>query len=173
MNEPINYSDLYFSTATQRLKLFCYSLIACSGICIFLFFLILANVSAKYAGFAIMLFVLVILTDIWLASLTLSLVKDAGSNREPAVKKQFVYLLVLYLSIFSVILHFTSIYILFRDFKSIYFIMSFIGVWQQLCLFVFIIVTVLSSVLLPVVQVKSFKFIKLLRHADVQIGAKE
>jgi hypothetical protein len=124
----------------------------------------------KYDWLIFALFILVMAADILLSALALSLIKDAAYCRIPPVKKQFLYLLLLYLSLFSLILHFVSAYRMIIDVNSLYAITSFMNGWLQLLLISFMIVIALGAVLLPIVQVKSFRFVKLLRHADVGIG---
>lgn len=170
MNEPVNYAELFLSTSTQWLKVFCYALIACSSLCLLLFFLILGSASVIYPQSGIVLLVLVIAADILLPAFTLGLIKDAGYSRVPPVKKQFVYLLLVYICIFSLILHLAFLLVLLSDLSSINALLALKGTAQQVFLFSFIIVTILSTILLPVVQVRSFKFIKLLRHAEVVIS---
>jgi hypothetical protein len=170
MNAPLNYTELYLSTATQRLCFFCRSLIVCNSTCIFLFILILLNFTVKYDWLIFAFFIFVMAVDILLSALTLSLIKDAAYCRVPKVKKQFLYLLSLYLSLFSLILHFVSVYRMIIDVNSLYAITSFMNGWLQLLLISFTTVIALVAVLLPIVQIKSFRFVKLLRHAHVGIG---
>lgn len=170
MNQPVNYAELFLSTATQRLKLFCYALIVCSGLCLLLFFLILAGAAVVCPVSTIILFVLVIAADILLAAYTLGLIKDAGYSRVPPVKKQFVYLLLVYICLFSLILHLAALLVLLSDFRIWYVAVTLMRPSHQLLFFSLMIVTILTIIILPLVQVKSFKFVKLLRHADVVIS---
>jgi hypothetical protein len=120
MSEALSYNELFLATATQRLKVFCYALIICSGTCLLLILLLLVNASGGNIGLAAILTTAVCFIEVFLAIIVSGLIKDAGYCRPPSVKKQFIYLLLLYLSVFCLILHGTFVYRLFFELKFVY-----------------------------------------------------
>ncbi len=172
MSEALSYNELFLSTATQRLKVFCYALIICSSTCLLLILLLLISATGGNIGLVAILTIAICFIEVFLAIVVSGLIKDAGYSRTPLVKKQFIYLLLLYLSVFCLILHGAFVYRLFFEVKFLYRLLPLISGWQQLYISIFVMAAVLNSILLPTVQIMSFKFVKLLRRASIDIESR-
>ncbi|MFT3680958.1 MAG: hypothetical protein QM791_11840 [Ferruginibacter sp.] len=170
MIEAINYDELYFSPDTRRLKQLCWCSLSISIILLGLFLFFGLQAGGFEFRAEVISFIAMHIIDILLAVVVLQLINDARLNRTPSIKKQFAYLFMVYLALFSLVIHLDLLYTLYKSFRWLYMAAAFLNFSKAVFPFFILSILLLNTLLIPLVQISSFKFVKKLRRAgEVQI----
>lgn len=167
MSSLIDFNELYFSPDTKRLKIVSILLIALAMVPLLLFGYLMMDPRYRVINLDSLVFVGMHIVDILLCCIVLSIIGDARLNRIPSIKKQLRYLVVLYLSVFSLILHVFLAYSLYSTLGSFYILIGMISLSKSIFALLVILFLTANVLLVLLVQIFSFRYVKALRNAHV------
>lgn len=126
--------------------------------------ILFVSVSAIPRDFLVFVKVAALFADMGLAFLVLGFIRNNYPNKLPSVKRQYLFLLLLYLTLFSLIVYASYIYQIIMIFLSLEEIIMGVDFSSEIFISVVIIALVVSKLIfLSLLQVGSFKLLKEIR----------
>jgi hypothetical protein len=146
------------------LKLYAIVIIVLSFTELFFGLVLFGKLSVIPGDFLVYIKGMTLFADIALAFITLRFIRENYPDKLPSIKKQYRFLLVLYLTLFSLLVYVNYIYQMIKVFFSLGDYIMGVELSNEIFIAVTIIALVIfKSVFLPLLQVGSFKLVKEVR----------